>query len=277
MYLVIEPRKTWTDISGRIEVCLADISDWMRSNLLKLNQDKTELIVFAPKHRVKDFSNCNLSFGGTVISDAPSVKNLGVFFDRSLTMEKQVSATSRSCFHQIRNIGRIRNFITDDACKTLVNSLVTSRLDYGNALLYGLPSTLVNKLQRVQNTAARLISRTKKSDHITPTLMDLHWLPVNYRCQYKILLYVFKSLHGSAPAYLQELVCVHQPVRSLRSENSRTIKPPRVRTKTYGERRFDHAAATLWNGLPIDLRNAPSLLCFKRNVKTHLFRLAYNC
>ena len=177
VYLVIEPLDKWTDISSRIEVCLADISDWMRSNLLKLNQDKTELIVFAPKHWIKDFSDCRLSFDGAVVINVSCVRNLGILFDKTLSIEKQVSATSKSCFYQIRNIGRIRTYITDDACKTLVNSLVTSRLDYGNVMLYGLPANITNKLQRVQNTAVRLISRTEKHQHITPILVSLHWLP----------------------------------------------------------------------------------------------------
>jgi hypothetical protein len=272
---VIEPRDCLTDISNRIEACLDDISDWMRSNLLKLNQDKTELIIFAPKNHVRDFENCHLSFDGTVVSDVSSVRNLGVIFDKTLTMEKQVSTITKSCFFHIRNIGRIRSYITKDACKTLVNSLVTSRLDYGNAMLYGLPANLTNKLQRVQNTAARIISRAKKQDHITPTLVTLHWLPVNYRCQYKILVYVFNCLHGNAPTYLKDLIHFYQPTRSLRSENCALLVQPRVRTKTYGERRFDKSAATLWNNLPGHLRNAKSICAFKKFLKTHLFRIAF--
>ena len=101
-------------------------------------------------------------------------------------------------------------------------------------MLYGLPANITNKLQRVQNTTARLISRTKKHQHITKILVSLHWLPVHYRCQYKLLMYVFKSLHGSAPVYLQELVSVYQPTRSLRSENCALIKPPRIRTRGPG-------------------------------------------
>ena len=160
-------------------------------------------------------------------------------------------------------------------CMTLVNSLVTSQLDYGNVMLYGLPASITNKLQRVQNTAAWLISRTKKHQHITLILVSLHWLPVNYRCQYKVLMYVFKSLRGSAPVYLHELDSVYQPTRSLRSKNCALIKSPRIRTNTYGEKRFDKAAATLWNILHGQLRNEQSLSCFKKNVKTHIFRLPY--
>jgi hypothetical protein len=110
-------------------------------------------------------------------------------------------------------------------------------------VIHGLPANITNKLQRVQNITAWLISRTKKHQHITPILVSLHWLPVHYRCQYKLLMYVFKSLHGSAPVYLQELDSVYQPTRSLRSEKCALIKSHRIRTKTYGERRFDKAAA----------------------------------
>ena len=134
-------------------------------------------------------------------------------------MEQQASAIRRSCFQQIRNIGRIRSLISVDACRTPVCSLVISRLDYGNALLYGTNNNIISKLQRVQNTAARLITRKRKYDSITPVLISLHWLPVHYRCQYKLLIYVYKAQHGKAPSYLQELITSYKPNRAaLRSE-----------------------------------------------------------
>ena len=126
-------------------------------------------------------------------------------------MEQQVRAVTKSCFHQILNIDKIGPFITENDCKTLVCSLVTSRLNYGNALLYGVNNCILSKLQLVQNTAARLISRRKKHESITPVLISLHWLPVQYRCQYKTRMYVFKALHGKAPIYLEELITIYQP------------------------------------------------------------------
>ena len=248
----------------------------MSINLLKLNQDKTELMVFAPKHRVKDISDVTISFGGSIIHDAPFVKNLGAYFDRTLCMEKQCNAVTRSCYLNKRNIGRIRPYISEDACKTLVISLVTSRLDYSNALLYGVNKQRTNKLQRAQNAAARLITRTRKSDHITPVLMCLHWLPVEFRSQYKLLLYVYKALNDLAPLYLKELITPYKPARSLRSESAFLLQVPRTRTKTYGERRFDKVAATLWNALPAHLRMAKSIDRFKSGLKTHLYRKAFN-
>ena len=119
-----------------------------------------------------------------------------------------------------------------------------SRLDYGNALLYGLPASAIQRLQRVQNSAARVITRMKKHQHITPTLESLHWLPVHYRVQYKVLLHVFKSLKKEAPIYLCELIHIYRPSRALRSENNVTLITPTVRTKGYGERRFDKAASS---------------------------------
>jgi hypothetical protein len=108
----------------------------MSSNILKLNQGKTELIVFTPKHRVKEFSECCLSFDGTIVTNASFVKNLGIFLDRTLCMQNQAIVITKSCYFQIRNIERNRSYTSEDACKTLVCSLkVTSRLDYGNALI----------------------------------------------------------------------------------------------------------------------------------------------
>lgn len=256
--------------------CLADIKSWMCTNLLKLNQDKTELMLFCPKHKTKDVSTFNLEFGEASISDSSFVKNVGVFFDRTLSMDKNCSTIVRTCFNNIRKIGRIRPYITDEACKTLINSLVTSRLDYGNSLMYGINKHLLNKLQKVQNTAARLITRTKKFDHVTPILKDLHWLPVEYRSQYKLLLFVYKALNNCAPNYLSDLFKIYSPSRSLRSQNSFLLDVPKIRTVKYGSRRFDYAAASLWNSLPLCLKHSRSVSAFKIGLKTHLFGLAYD-
>jgi hypothetical protein len=135
--LIIKQRDIWNDIAQKLESCLSDISRWMKLNLLKLNQDKTELIIFAPKHRSQEFTGCQLEFDGSLVSDAFCFKDLGIFFDKTLHMEKQGSSLANSCFFQIRNIERIRPYISNDASKTLVSALVTYRFDSGNALLFG--------------------------------------------------------------------------------------------------------------------------------------------
>ncbi|KAK3082746.1 hypothetical protein FSP39_004177 [Pinctada imbricata] len=271
VYLVFRPTESWINISSRLISCLNDIRNRMKSNRLKLNEDKTELIVFAPKYRSNDFSEFSISFGVDIIHQASHVKNLGVIFDKSLNFEKQCNSISRSCYIQLRNIGRVRPFLTEDEAKTLVHALVTSRLDYGNALLHNINSCLINKLQKVQNVAARIVTRTKKREHITPALIELHWLPVFFRCQYKLIVYVFKALHGSTPVYWSELTEEYRPKRNIRSQATRQLVVPRVRTKIYGERRFDKSAATLWNDLPTHLRGLDSIDAFKKVLKIFLF------
>ncbi|XP_062585577.1 uncharacterized protein LOC134247212 [Saccostrea cucullata] len=136
-------------------------------------------------------------------------------------------------------------------------------------------NTVLNKLQRVQNTAARIITKTPRHDHITPVLKELHWLPICQRIDYKVLLYTYKALHGQCPQYTIDLLCVYRPARDLRSSNSLTLVIPRTRTVTFGRRSFSHAAPRLWNALPESVRNAKTLNACKRQLKTHLFRSYY--
>jgi len=140
------PKTTWSDVAKKLEARLTDISTWMNANMLKLNEERTELIIFNPKHQVVINEELRLQVGKNAVSVASSVKNVGVYFDTSLTMEWQVNAISKDCYYQIRNISHIRRYITLGACKTLAHAPITYRLDYGNALLYGLPSTLMTRI-----------------------------------------------------------------------------------------------------------------------------------
>ena len=131
--------------------------------------------------------------------------------------------------------------------------------------------------ERVHNTAARLITRTKKTDHISPVLIRLHWLPVEYRSQYKLSLYVFKALHGLAPVYVTELVNPYVPSRSLRSQLhvASLLQIPTTRTKTYGNHRFDKTESTLWNNIPLQLKTVDSLSVFKSCLRTYFFKQVF--
>jgi len=139
--------------------------------------------------------NVTVCFGDINIISVNTVRNLGVIFDSALNLEQQLNNICRSGYHQLRNIGHIRCYLTSDASKSLVNGLIRSRLDYCNALLNGLPQTSINKLQRIYNTAAMIVTRTSRRSHITPILKDLHWLPVTNRVQFKILMHTYKALH----------------------------------------------------------------------------------
>lgn len=130
----------------------------------------------------------------------------------------------------------------------------------------------MNRLQNVQNTAARIISRTSRYDHITPVLKDLHWLPIQYRIKYKIQTHTYKALHEQSPVYIRNLLNIYTPRRTLRSQNdSSTLEVPKSRNVSLGDRSFAVAAPRLWNSLPSGIRDAPSLYSFKRSLKTHYF------
>ena len=258
-----------------LEKCLCDISVWMSQNKLKLNNDKTEIILFGSKKHLAELNIKSLSVAGTDVSVASEpVRNLGAMFDSQLIMAPHVkSVVKKSSFH-LRNIGKARRVLTEDATKTVMQSLVMSRLDYCNALLIGIQQDLIAKLQRLQNSAARIVSRTRKYEHITPVLIKLHWLPIKFRIQFKVLLLVYKALNGLAPKYIKELLVPYKPRRHLRSEAKGLLDEPRTRLK-FGDRAFSISAPRLWNALPQHLKDSTSCQAFKKCLKTHLFRLAH--
>jgi len=159
----------------------------------------------------------------------------------------------------------------------LVHTLVTCHLDYCNALLYDIPQYQQQRLQKVLNAAARVVCQLPKYCHITPVLKHLHWLPVKYRVTFKIVLLVFKVLHGLAPAYLQNLIKEKPPSRyHLRSHDKLLLAVPKTKCKTFGDRAFSKAGPELWNNLPLTLRQTTDLQKFKKDLKTYLFKLAFD-
>jgi hypothetical protein len=158
------------------------------------------------------------------------------------------------------------------ACRSLVQATVASRLDYANSLLHGITETQMKQLQRVQNSAGRLVTGARKREHITPIL---HWLPVHLRINFKILLQTFKSLNGLAPGYIDHLIVRHVPGRRLRSADQGLLSVPRTHTKRYGSQAFKQVAPGLWNTLPATIRELTDVGSFKRQLKTYFCKQYY--
>ena len=181
----------------------------------------------------------------------------------------------KSSFLHLRNIFKIRKFLSFDSTKTLVHAFITSKVDYCNSLLYGQPKCVLQDLQRVLNCSARLIYSTSKFEHVTPLILNLLWLPVEQRIIFKIALVTFKDLHDVAPSYITELIRPYKPGRTLRSSSRNLLAVPRFNLKTNGGRSFTVAAPTIWNSLPLELRTCASLSTFKSKLKTWLFKEAF--
>ena len=194
-------------------------------------------------------------------------------------MTDQISHVTSSAWYHLHRLGQIRKFLDLASAARLIHAFITARLDQNNGLLYGVPAYQTHKLQRVQNAAARMLTLQSPSQilHITPILFDLHWLPVLFRIEYKLLLLVYKALNGLAPHYLRELLHIrHHSERSLRSNNNFYLDPPAIKTsKSYGDRAFQVAGPKLWNGLPIDIKKSCSVDIFKKRIKTYLFNEAF--
>ena len=191
-------------------------------------------------------------------------------------MVDDINLVCGSICDQIRNIGLIRWFLWQDTCRQVVHASVTSRFDFCNSLLVGLPRYTTGKLQRCQNMAARVITRTRKSEHITPVLRELHWLPAEQRVNLKVLMQVYKALHGLAPDYMVDLLHRYQPGRALRSSTDGHLPDEPWTTTGWGSPAFSKAGPVLWNRLPLPISTASALSLFRKMPKTHLFCAVYN-
>ena len=255
-----------------IQSCFADISRWTDSNMLKLNAEKTEIIILGSKFTLSKVRLTSLNLEGCTIQLSQVVRNLGVLLDSELTFKQHCLQLSSSSFYHLRQIWQIRHFLTQAACETLVHAFITARLDYCNSILAGCNKTTLNTLQLVQNAAARLVVKARKRDHITPVLRELHWLSIAERVMFKIAVLVYRCLHHTAPMYLQLTRVSELPSRrSLRSSAHGDLLCPRPRTTTYSRKSFFFLGPQIWNKLPVQLRSSTSIGTFKTDLKTFMF------
>ena len=204
-----------------MESCIADISQWMHSDKLKLNSDKTECLLIGTRQQLQKVSNIStLSFGDSQIAPSCEVRNLGTWFDSKMSMLSHINKTCSSAFYYLYNMRRIRKYLSRSVTESLVHAFITSRVDYCNSLLNGPPEFIYHETPTDTECRSSVGHwNTKILPCYTIAFLPCHWLPISYRIKFKILLLIFKCLYGQATNYLIDLITIKKHSRySLRSK-----------------------------------------------------------
>ena len=237
-----------------------------------MNDSKTEFLAAGCAYYLHFLPQLELTIGTYNITPSQVIRNLGVFLNKTMSFSNHVNHLRQTINFQIKNLWRIRSFIEINTCHHVVRALVTSRLDYCNALFTYLSSADICRLQRLQNSAARVIFAVGRRAEATPLLINLHWLTVSKRITFKLLLYVFKFFQNQNPLYLSDCFQKYVPARQLRSSSDSTrLVIPKPSNTVFGEKRFHIAAAKAWNELPNEIRSASTIENFKRKLKSYMF------
>ena len=278
LYLNLSSGNDHVAISGLLN-CFEALTKWYAVNGLQLNAEKTDGILLGTAARLRNdgvVSGIRLSTASDLVL-ASTVKTLGVTLDSSLSFNKHIDNICQASRYHIAALRHIRKCVNTQTAKEIAAVIVGSRLDYCNSLLYGTSKANVHKLQLIQNSLARVVMLKRKNDHISNSLRELHWLPVEARIKFKLAVITYRALSTSRPSYLASMLSFYTPSRSLRSMDSRQLVVPRTKTKFAGNA-FAHSAPVLWNTLPDNLRcSTHSLATFKKSLKTHLYEHAFSC
>lgn len=253
-----------------LETCTSNLQRWFWQNDLLLNPDKSDAIFFGTRQRLHNLPQ-SLSVAGSNITPSDRLKTLGVTLDSTLTFGPHINNIVSSCNFHLRALRHVRRSIPQNIANTIACSIVSSRLDYCNSLLYNTSDKYMQKLQRVQNNLARVVCNVNRLDRPSIELLrELHWLPVRKRINFKIATITYRVIQQHQPAYLDSLVRRYIPTRTLRSSDQGLLTKPSSHTVT-GSRRFSCCAPVVWNSLPLHVRSADSISTFKTRLKTYLF------
>ena len=278
-YRFSAPPDRISELLHSLQSCISDVKAWATANMLRLNVNKTELMLVTSKGTKHHHSlPTSITIGNAQVPIKQSVKNLGFTFNSHLIMNAHVSNIARTCYSELRRLASIRRFLTSAAAATLVSAFVLSRIDYCNSLLLGSTHDVTSHLQRIQNYAARVILRLPMSSSTTTHLKSLHWLPVKVRSTYKIACLCYHCHSSTAPSYVTDML--HKMPSHPRNTRSSSYTMPLLNRPahskaTIGDRSFSFVSSSVWNSIPNDVRCAPSLSSFMSRLKTFLFCSVY--
>ena len=204
------------------------------------------------------------------ISPTKTFKNLGVTFDSGNTFTNHITKVCRACYYHLKDLRCICKFLSLEIAALLANSMISSRLDYCNFLLYDISKNNVAKLQKIQNALSKVVFRLNRTSHVSLFLQKLHWLCITYRILFKYNLITFKAIKFSQSTYLSSLI------KSSRLTHGNQLSLSSVHPRKAIDRQgFAMASPTEWNRLPQSVRSQHTITGFRSQLKTYLFRLAY--
>ena len=265
-----------SELLHSMQSCISDVKAWATANMLRLNDNKTELVLVTSK-RTKHLHSLptSITIGNAQIPFKKSVKNLGFTLDCHLTVNAHILYIARTCYFELRRLASICRFLTSTATATLVSAFVLSRIDYCSSLLFGSTHDVTSHLQRIQNYAARVILCLPKSSSITIHLKSLHLLPVKVRSTYKIACLCYHCHSSTAPSYVTDMLHRKPLHTRFSSYTMPLLNRPAHSRATLGDHSFSFAYSSVWNSIPNDVRCAPSLSSFKSCLRTYLFCIVY--
>ncbi|XP_053112476.1 uncharacterized protein LOC128327575 [Hemicordylus capensis] len=260
-----DPREAVAVLNRGLEAVMG----WMWANKLKLNPDKTEVLLVS--RRANRDEEILPVLDGVALPLKEQVRSLWVLLDPALLLGAQVEAVARGAFARLQLVHQLCPFLEKADLATVTHALVTSQLDYCNTLYVGLPLKNIQKLQLVQNAAARVLTGAAWWEHITPILKELPWLPVRFRVQFKVLVLTFKALNGLGSGYLRDHLLPRVAACLTRSSEGALLRVPTMkeaRLSCTWDRAFSVVAPRLWNALPVGIRSSVSITVFRKHVKS---------
>ena len=260
----------------KLNRCLQDVKEWMLASKLKLNPDKTEFILFGSKKQRERLNVClPINILGKPFTP-PSQSGTWVCGLTDFSFSKYVQNVCKSCFIQLSYFRNIRQFLTQDAAVSVANAFVSSWLDYCNSLFRSHSKFNLHRLQCIRNSAARIVTNSSKYTRITPVLRKLHWLPIQFRSEFKLATLVYKFIHTGFPKYLAPYLSTYHTTYNTRRSQSiaNFLNVPKFQPTIHKSTKqfcfsFAFDAPTVWNSLPEDIRTVhhPLLPLLERSSK----------
>ena len=225
---------------NELKECARDIKTWMVKNRLKVHNSKTEFIMIGLRQHLQKCTTNVININGEEIPKSDCIMYLGSWINALLSFKTRITKKCQAAMGNLVKIHNIRKYLIEETTKMLLVGLVLSQLDYVNAILAGLPKCNVNKMQRIENMAAKLAMKVRKYNSTTTALKNLHLLPLRARIDHKLLTLVYKCLQGKAPEYLKELIVEDKPRRDGMWSNSecKHLHVPRTKRKMLAARSF---------------------------------------